>query len=1007
MAASTSRIFFDRRDTDILQLVNRVLRGRAQTSEAPMDPSLHPHGIKELVDTPAARMAFAVVNLLHNLETGRTQAADRLLGLRVLYDEVINSAHTTLRRNTARVLMQIMKGIVRAYGNEEAQLRLAHDFRAAAQGTPRIVRRLLRRYCLPEMSEEWNQISFDDHVYDMNTKGRKSPTHLIMDAWIKGMRSLTVVYDNCVDREVAREVLRAARIVGITVRIGVEFRVPFRDRFVNFVWIPRGFSSDDDFLSFLTSHKMTQLTAKGREVVAWIRDQVLRELDVWNVNLRPYYAELYDITIPPVGADDFLNYVARGHANRERLAEYLYTMLQPQVEERLEDLATKEQKESLSREEIRLRNMLENLCADTILCEWLNPEVHAELPGVRLPADLHRLPPLMAMTPYELMKELKTVNGGYRMVLQTSYLSVRDVMELLWDCKGVISHLELFNMRSWLDGGAADIHAIGELQYALNSGQGPRLKQMIRQMISGMRDEGDDERATKFEDILANVPSLWERYRNVPLKSRIGTGASNRTRSFGMGLVVEDTLPRKSAKFLRETEGSKADIPIHATVEKHTIYREPENPSLWCCFLSLFRAVPGCENWGKEKTNEWVSPKGTMRVSPHGNLVNLSGPVTPSPWSAKNEGTPGLLYLNSGLTNVLKVLLGFIPAFFSFLYTQEWWFLAWFGTFIWFGITGVRNVVQMVLAAKGFSRSSLVHWRDHVSLNRLCDSLMYTGISVLLLELLVRLLFLERLVGVTAADRPLLVFTVINLVNSLYIFSHNVYRGLPRTAAVGNLFRALLAIPVAALYNSALWGLMSQLSVADPSFYLVPSATIISKCASDTVAALIEGFADSNVNIRMRRTDYAAKLRSVFDCYTRLELMFPKEDMLNRLARPGGLKGRGGADAQKLERTFVVNALDMMYMWYYQPRAQEAFRHMVRSLTHADRTVLALSQLVLMREREVSQLMVDGLVGANFARPLAFFLSKRREYIKAIVHLCKPGRLHEPISHRAVFGSGD
>ena len=95
----------------------------------------------------------------------------------------------------------------------------------------------------------------------------------------------------------------------------------------------------------------------------------------------------------------------------------------------------------------------------------------------------------------------------------------------------------------------------------------------------------------------------------------------------------------------------------------------------------------------------------------------------------------------------------------------------------------------------------------------------------------------------------------------------------------------------------------------------------------------------------------------------------------------------------------------MMYLWYYQPRAQEAFRQMVRTLTSADRTVLALSQLVLMREREVSQLMVDGLVGRNFARPLAFFLNKRKEYVKAVVHLCKPGTIRRMHTHKAVFGS--
>lgn len=984
-------IYFDRSDSDILRLVNRVLSNSRPGADL-ADPNLHPHGIKELVDTPAARMAYAVVNMLHNLETTRSQSKDRLLGLQILYDEVINAAHTTLRRNTARVLMQIMKGIVRAYGNEELQLRLAHDFRAAAQGTPRIIRRLLRRYHLPEMPEEWNQMAFDDHVYDMNTKGRKSPTHLIMDAWIKGLRSLTVVYDNCVDKEVASEVLSAAAIVGVQVRIGIEFRVPFRNRFVTFLWMPRGFLSDQDFLEFLSSPKMLKLTADGRDAVSFLRDQTLCELRVWNEVLRPDYANCCGLIIPPVSEDDFLNYVGRGHANKARLAEYLNTLLSPQVEERLEELSYKE---NLTEEEAQQKALLGHLCSDTIQTEWLSCAMHEEMPRIVLPRDLKNLPRIMTLTPRELMKELHQVTPGCRMVLCTNDLSVEDVLELLWDCKGSITHLEIFTMRAYVEGRQNNVHEIGELRFALNSGQAPRLKQMIKQMIRGMRENGDLKRAEKFEKILISVPVLWERYRTQPLKSRIGTASGNRSRSFGMGFVVTDTLPRRSARYLEEIEAGKPTIPIHVEVEKHTIYREPEALESFNVFLQSLHGLPFCSNLGLERTQIWETPAGSMRESRAGNIVNLSGPIKASPLEEKREegSSPGPFYLKSSLVNIIKVLVGFIPAFWSFMYTQDWWFLAWFGAFIWFGITGVRNVVQMVLAAKGMSRNSLLHWRDHVSLNRICDSLMYTGISVYLLEYLLRELFLDRTLHVNVMDNPFLVFTTLSVVNGFYIFAHNIYRGFPKSAAVGNLFRAILAIPVATFYNGIFFKILEACGVTDLAFYLVPSASVVSKCASDTVAALIEGLADSAVNIRLRRADYAAKLRSVFDSYTMLELLFPKEDAFRNLVRPGGLRGRGGAQAAKLERTFIVNALDMMYIWYYQPRAREAFKAIIRSLTAADRMVLAMSQLVLLREREVSQLMVDGLVGNDFARPLAFFLSHRNEYLHAMVQLCKPARI--------------
>ena len=249
--------YFDRQDKDIRTLVKRILdapdSALASLSGDLADPELHPHGIKEMVTSQASRMAYATVNLLRNLEVGGSNSRDRLCALQSLFDEVLASAHSPLRRNTARVLLQIMKDMVRLQGDPLEQLKLAHDFRKAALGTPRVVRRMLARYHLPEMPEEWNQIAFDDHVYDVNTKGRKTPTHLIMDAWIKGLRSLTVLYDNCLELDAAEELLEAAAITGMTVRVGIEYQVPFRGRYVSFLWVPRGFVSRQGFLDFMNS----------------------------------------------------------------------------------------------------------------------------------------------------------------------------------------------------------------------------------------------------------------------------------------------------------------------------------------------------------------------------------------------------------------------------------------------------------------------------------------------------------------------------------------------------------------------------------------------------------------------------------------------------------------------------------------------------------------------------------------------------------------------------------
>ena len=260
-------LYFDRQDHELLFMVNKILEqepGMALMKPL-FDPSLHPNGIKQMSISRELRVAYAVVNLLTSLEDG--QLSDRLRALQSLRDEVLYTGADSFRRNTGRVLIQIMKDLVRAYGHTRRQLMLAHDFMRASTGNPRIIRGMLRRYHLLEMPEDWSQLSFDDHVHDAHTKGRKTSTHLIMDAWIKGIRSLTVIYYNYVEEAAARELLQAAAIMGMDVRIGVEFNAGFRDKMVQFIWVPTGFAGVDAFIEFLQSAAVAKLMREGHHLI--------------------------------------------------------------------------------------------------------------------------------------------------------------------------------------------------------------------------------------------------------------------------------------------------------------------------------------------------------------------------------------------------------------------------------------------------------------------------------------------------------------------------------------------------------------------------------------------------------------------------------------------------------------------------------------------------------------------------------------------------------------------
>lgn len=160
-------LFFDKQDAVFLKSVNESIECNTTLANH-YQQEIHPSGIIDMCISREIRIATAVVCLIDRLQTNNID--ERLIALKNLHNEVLLTSRTKFRRNTARVLIEVMKEIIRSYGDEEKQLQLAHDFRIAATGKPTIVRKLLRRYHLLEMPEKWNQLVFDHHVHDANTK---------------------------------------------------------------------------------------------------------------------------------------------------------------------------------------------------------------------------------------------------------------------------------------------------------------------------------------------------------------------------------------------------------------------------------------------------------------------------------------------------------------------------------------------------------------------------------------------------------------------------------------------------------------------------------------------------------------------------------------------------------------------------------------------------------------------------------------------------------------------
>ncbi len=997
------RILFDRRDHELLRIVTGVLN-RDRTFEYTRRiyyPFFHPNGIKEMAESKGLRIAYAVVHLLSSLEVGAVE--ERLSALRSLRDEILDTAAGTMPKNTARVLMEIMKELVRSHGNYRRQLELAHDFRMTATGKPRFVREQLRCYHLLEMPEEWNQISFDDHVHDANTKGRKSSTHLIMDAWIKGIRRLRVIHYNYIEPRFAAELLEAAAIMGVDVRIGIEFSARFRGKYVQVIWVPRGFPDAQAFLCFLAEDPVIQIMEEGRVVSAYQQEYILALLREFNKTHRQEIAKSMRIDLAPLDETAFLKFVALGQKSILHLSKFIHQQVLEALKDRAAALRerfniadTKEQHEICVEIETLNRINIEQFLED-----FLRPEKNSNLPNPVIPSDDPEVPDLLRLSPCELIKRLTGLHSGHRITLNLSNLKVEDVLELLYDCEGTITRLEIFNLKDYADGHTDHLSEINLLQQALNEGSVISLKRVIRRILSNLEAANPpdrDERIWKLKTILHDILHLKALYEGTPLKSRIGSDSTGRSsRVHGMGLAVIETLPPRARKEVAQQAGENREIiPMTMTVLRRlTFVPYKGSGRLLPALIRLAGRLPIIRRLGHRCIEDWYVEEKSIRMKQPGDIVTLGGVqknltnkiYLKPPRLTQNHKRVSWRYMNTRLKNSLKVLIGFVPAFTTFALTKDWWVLAYGGAFIWFGITGLRNIMQSVLGGGGLRRSPLLRWNDYVSWDRLTDSLLYTGFSVPLLDWVVKTVILDRGFGITTASHPVALYSFMALANGIYLSSHNAFRGFPRTVIVGNFFRSLLSIPIAIAFNAATGSLLHLAGVQGIESVLQKWAAVISKAASDFVAGIIEGLSDRYTNIQSRFREYRKKLSGLFRVYAQLEVMFPETGTREILEKPCRYAVRNNAEARDLEKIVMVHVLDMLYFWMYQPRARTALLRMLNTISEEDRQLLVTSQFALDRNREISQMFIDGILGKDFARALSFYLARSPEYLNVMKQL--------------------
>jgi hypothetical protein len=208
---------------------------------------------------------------------------------------------------------------------------------------------------------------------------------------------------------------------------------------------------------------------------------------------------------------------------------------------------------------------------------------------------------------------------------------------------------------------------------------------------------------------------------------------------------------------------------------------------------------------------------------------------------------------------------------------------------------------------------------------------------------------------------------------------------------VGNLVRPVVAIPIALMMNAAILKLLlsSGVELARANMLLEASAAVIQKLSLDAFKALVEGLADRSVNLRLRHKDYSSKLSRLLEVHGRLEALFPELDVVASLASPKQFFKTVGKEALDLETQQIINALDLMYLWMYQPRARVVFRQHLAAFSPDEQCIILRTQRLLERKRPISELFINDLVGKNFSPPLAFYLDQCANYLRDMRELAR------------------
>ncbi len=771
-------------------------------------PDSHPRGFAKMFRKRRISIVEFYVSIIGFL--GSNKCSERLSALRMLTHQVLHSKSIKMPLNTARVQMALMKEAVKSRENKRAQMERLRDFSASSFGHPRVIRRYLKEMNIIEVPETGAPLKdlhmgWDPHVHDNSSYGRKNPTQLIIDSFIKGLSEITIVYNTLEHIEIINEAIEAGSILGISVNIGLEFSIGEVGNRYHYIYLFPHFANVIEFVDYLDSKDDAyDVFLKGVAQIQKNRVQSIEDfIHNFNITHLPKINEGYKegtiYYLNPLQLADINDIIPYQHATRMHLGELLYDHYQPVLYNRV--LYLKAQKKICDCQH-----------RDNQMSEWEYRNLLKKYESTRQEyGELNQDKLLSLYFPLSSGFEVKTVFANFsdafpslpaqngdavlfrfreniKMIHPLKYGFARAVKTIMENFN-FIGHTEIYNMHDTMNVDHYELELFARFIHLLNS----RNVEHLKSFLFENRIEADEQNE------LACITFCTE----YNIQPSCGSNSMGRTSYIpGMGFIFRSSLAKA-----QQLDYLKNHYALPKFVSK------------------MIAQYSGKTNSEETATTEYeIISMGRSKEMP---LKTIGDENMVEPIPLKNVWR----YIHPTTKTITYIFIGFIPAYLT---------IGWQYALIWFGITSIRNAITDFISGRGYR---LKEWHiKNIDFIFLSHSLFWTGFSVPVLNFVKLQFDLLYPLHHTGLLFEFLKFFFICMINGSYLAFHNIIRGFDKTTIQANFFRSLMAWPLAGAF-AFVGNLLFIPSIVQAKFW------------SDFVAGLIEGSGKFRQRINLRQRD--------------------------------------------------------------------------------------------------------------------------------------------------------